>query len=108
MTPLFTTARVGAGKRIASGTEKTSVASADPTGYRAAPILARQSATYGGETMKRRCLVAFGLLLGLGCATDSDKGQWAEVWKDLRGDNMKMMADRDRPSDQTASTKARD
>jgi len=25
-----------------------------------------------------------------GCASDSDKGQWDEFWKDLRGDNMKM------------------
>jgi hypothetical protein len=28
-----------------------------------------------------------------GCASDSDKAQWAEVMKDLRGDNMKMSTD---------------
>jgi hypothetical protein len=31
-------------------------------------------------------------VLGAGCA--SDKGQWDEFWKDVRGDNMKMMSDR--------------
>ena len=29
------------------------------------------------------------MLLGLGCAA-GDQSQWDEVWKDLRGDNMKM------------------
>jgi hypothetical protein len=40
--------------------------------------------------MKRVCIccVAFLLLFSLGCA--SDKGQWDEFWKDVRGDNTKM------------------
>jgi hypothetical protein len=29
----------------------------------------------------------------LGCVTQSNKGQWDEVWKDARGDNMRMMSD---------------
>jgi hypothetical protein len=33
------------------------------------------------------------LLFGFGCATDGDKGEWDEFWKDLRGDNMKMRND---------------
>ena len=44
-----------------------------------------------------RCLrvlaLAVSLLLpGLGC-TAADKAQWQEVWKDMRGDNMKMHGD---------------
>jgi hypothetical protein len=38
----------------------------------------------------RRCLALLPLLFSIGCATDYEKGQWAEVRKDLRGDNMKM------------------
>jgi hypothetical protein len=30
------------------------------------------------------------LLLSPGCASDSDKAQWAEFWKDVRGENMEM------------------
>ena len=33
------------------------------------------------------------LVFGLGCATDGNKGEWEEFWKDLRGDNMKMRND---------------
>jgi hypothetical protein len=29
----------------------------------------------------------------MGCASEGDKGQWDEVWKDLRGDNMQMRND---------------
>ncbi len=29
-------------------------------------------------------------LLCVGCATDAQKSQWQEAWKDLRGDNMQM------------------
>jgi len=40
--------------------------------------------------MKRLCwfCIVCVVLLGLGCA--SDKGQWDEFFKDVRGDNMKM------------------
>jgi hypothetical protein len=39
-----------------------------------------------------------GVLAGIlcfcaGCASDADKAQWNEVWKDLRGDNMRMRSD---------------
>jgi len=30
------------------------------------------------------------LLFGLGCAAEGNNGQWDEVLKDLRGDNMQM------------------
>jgi hypothetical protein len=40
--------------------------------------------------MKRLCGLLCAVFLGLGCASDADKAQWEEVWKDLRGDNMKM------------------
>jgi hypothetical protein len=43
--------------------------------------------------MRRLCLLALALFLGLGCATDSDKAQWDAALKDLRGDNMKMRSD---------------
>jgi hypothetical protein len=45
--------------------------------------------------MKRLGLLLCALVLlcwGLGCASDSG-GSWDEVWKDLRGDNMKMRGD---------------
>ena len=29
----------------------------------------------------------------LGCASEANRGQWDEVWKDARGDNMRMTAD---------------
>jgi hypothetical protein len=32
-------------------------------------------------------------LLLAGCSGDGEKSQWDEVWKDLRGDNMKMRSD---------------
>jgi hypothetical protein len=48
-----------------------------------------------GWSMRRLSLCLLLLLLCLGgCASDADKAQWAEVWKDARGDNQKMMADR--------------
>jgi hypothetical protein len=40
--------------------------------------------------MKRLCLLLCAVFLCLGCASDADKAQWEEVWKDMRGDNMKM------------------
>jgi hypothetical protein len=44
--------------------------------------------------MKRGCCVfALIFLACLGCASDGDKGQWDEFWKDLRGDNMQMRSD---------------
>jgi hypothetical protein len=44
--------------------------------------------------MKRLVLLvcAVALAFGLGCASDP-QGSWDEVWKDLRGDNMKMRSD---------------
>jgi hypothetical protein len=41
-------------------------------------------------TMKRLCLFVCALCLGLGCATEADRAQWNEVWKDARGENMQM------------------
>jgi hypothetical protein len=43
--------------------------------------------------MWRFCLLACVLGFGLGCSAD---GSWDEAWKDLRGDNMRMMADREK------------
>jgi uncharacterized protein YcfL len=43
--------------------------------------------------MRRLCVLALILFVCLGCATDSDKAQWAEVVKDLRGENMQMRSD---------------
>ena len=43
--------------------------------------------------MKRLYLLGLMLLFGLGCAADGTKGQWDEVWRDLRGDNMEMKSD---------------
>jgi hypothetical protein len=43
--------------------------------------------------MRAFWLIAFLLFTMTGCATEGDKGQWAEFWKDLRGDNMKMRYD---------------
>jgi hypothetical protein len=37
------------------------------------------------------------LLFGAGCTSDADKAQWAEFWKDARGDNMEMGSHRDIP-----------
>jgi hypothetical protein len=49
---------------------------------------------YGVETMKRlRVLLCALVLAGLGCASEGSRAQWEEVWKDLRGDNMKMRND---------------
>lgn len=30
------------------------------------------------------------LALSAGCVADNKQGDWGEVWKDLRGDNMQM------------------
>jgi hypothetical protein len=35
------------------------------------------------------------LFIAAGCATEGDKAQWNEFWKDLRGDNMQMQSDKD-------------
>ncbi len=42
--------------------------------------------------MRRLCVLACALVLGLGC-TAGDKAQWDEALRDLRGDNMKMRSD---------------
>lgn len=39
--------------------------------------------------MKRLCVMLCALAF-CGCLSDSDKKQWNEAWKDLRGDNMQM------------------
>jgi hypothetical protein len=38
--------------------------------------------------MKRLCMLALVLFLCPGCAKDQD--QWADFWRDVNGDNMKM------------------
>jgi hypothetical protein len=40
--------------------------------------------------MTRLVVIFCSTLLCLGCAGDSDKAQWNDFWKDLRGDNMQM------------------
>ena len=40
--------------------------------------------------MIRSCILLCALVFGLGCAADGNNGQWNEVLKDLRGDNMQM------------------
>jgi hypothetical protein len=43
--------------------------------------------------VKRLCLLVVlccALFTGLGCLTESDKAQWNEAMRDLRGDNMKL------------------
>ena len=35
------------------------------------------------------------LFIAAGCATEGDKAQWNEFWKDLRGDNMQMQSDKE-------------
>jgi hypothetical protein len=77
-------------------------------GYRAAGNPSKKF-VMGVGAMKLRCvllgaLFAGALLFGLGCATDGDKGQWDDFWKDLRGDNMKMKGF----SDQGGKSKATD
>ncbi len=49
--------------------------------------------------MKRLCVLLCALLFCMGCSADGQKGQWDEVWKDLRGDNMKMRSDFPRSTD---------
>jgi hypothetical protein len=43
--------------------------------------------------MQRLRLLLCAMVLCAGCATEGQKGQWEEVWKDLRGDNMRMRSD---------------
>jgi hypothetical protein len=43
--------------------------------------------------MRRLWPLVCAAFLGLGCASDADKAAWAEVWRDLRGDNQKMRND---------------
>jgi hypothetical protein len=39
----------------------------------------------------KRLLMLLCILFGcIGCATESDRAQWNELWKDARGDNMQM------------------
>jgi hypothetical protein len=33
--------------------------------------------------------------IAAGCATEGDRAQWNEAWKDLRGDNMQMQSDKE-------------
>jgi hypothetical protein len=40
--------------------------------------------------MRRLCVLLCALILAPGCASEGDKAQWEEVWKDLRGENMEM------------------
>ena len=59
----------------------------------------------------RRCLpllgmLAFALLLGLGCAAPGEKGQWDDFWKDLRGDNMRMRSGIEALREPSASIKS--
>jgi hypothetical protein len=41
----------------------------------------------------RLTIIALVLLLCPACITEADKRQWADVWKDARGDNMEMRND---------------
>jgi hypothetical protein len=43
--------------------------------------------------MKRLCVLLCALFFIAGCAADGDRDQWAEFWRDVRGDNMKMRSD---------------
>jgi hypothetical protein len=45
--------------------------------------------------MRRALALVVLLFLTTGCATEADKAQWGEFWKDVRGDNMKMQSDRE-------------
>jgi hypothetical protein len=49
-----------------------------------------KNAAKGVGAMKRLCLLFCALAVCLGCATEGDKGQWDDFWKDVRGDNMQM------------------
>jgi hypothetical protein len=40
--------------------------------------------------MTRLCVLVFIVFCCAGCAGEGQKSQWDEVWKDMRGDNMKM------------------
>ena len=40
--------------------------------------------------MKRFYVLVCALLFGVGCSSDSDRAQWNDALKDLRGDNMQM------------------
>lgn len=44
--------------------------------------------------MKLLCVLSWlVVLVCMGCASDSSKGQWDEFWKDVRGENMEMRND---------------
>ena len=49
--------------------------------------------------MLRLCVLCCALLFTCGCASDP---QWAEFWKDVRGDNMKMRYNSSELSDMKA------
>jgi hypothetical protein len=60
--------------------------------------------------MRRLGVLLCALCFGFGCASDSDK-EWAEFWKDVRGENMQMKYDnlgRQGVSDPPTPTKSRD
>jgi hypothetical protein len=40
--------------------------------------------------MKRLAILLSFLVFCIGCATDSDRAQWNEAFKDARGDNMEL------------------
>ena len=44
--------------------------------------------------MLRISAVVAMLFIAAGCATEGDRAQWNEVWKDLRGDNLQMQSDK--------------
>ena len=45
--------------------------------------------------MLRISAVVAMLFIAAGCATEGDRAQWNEAWKDLRGDNMQMQSDKE-------------
>jgi hypothetical protein len=54
--------------------------------------------------MKRLCLLLGLVLFGAGCSSDANKGQWADFWRDLRGDNQQMRSNFGGGKDQDEST----
>ena len=67
---------------------ETAVAAAVRTGYKPRPNLSCR----GVRIMWRLWIMICALLFLGGCATDADRKQWDEFWKDARGDNMKMQS----------------
>jgi hypothetical protein len=43
--------------------------------------------------MLRLCVLLGALLFLSGCASEADRAQWNEAWRDFNGDNMKMRSD---------------